>query len=235
MKTIAIQQPEHLPWLGFFNKMLRVDEYIFLDNVQFKKRYFENRNKIISTDNSAGWDWITAPVVTKDRFTQNINEVEIDYTQNWQAKYLNKIKWHYRKYEYFAEVFVEIEKIINRNFIKLLELNIALIQFVREYLNINTPTVLASEICHGRGSDLILKLCKLRRADVYLSGPDGRNYLNLPEFQNLNIQVEYHDYAHPQYEQQYDKTTGNFISHLSVLDLLFNCGRNSIEILKINY
>ncbi len=225
--VIAIQQPEHLPWLGFFNKMAIVDEFIYLDNVQFKKRYFENRNKIKAA-NKNGWEWLTVPVVTKDRYTQDINEVEIDYTQDWQRKYINKIRQNYGESRFFPEIFAEIEIIINKRFNRLFELNLALINFFKSYLGILTPAILASSFSNGKGSDLILDLCLKRKADTYLSGPDGRNYLLLEAFQRNKIRVEYHDYVHPVYTQKY----GPFISHMSIVDLIFNYGSDSKKIIR---
>lgn len=226
-KMVAIQQPEHFPWLGFFNKMILADEFIYLDNVQFKKRYFENRNKV-RANNADGWEWITVPVVSKGHYSQNINEVEIDYTQQWQRKYLRKISCFYGKTPFFSEIFGQIEPIINKKPGKLLELNLELIEFVRVYLGIATPAMPASGICEGNGSDLILGLCIKRNARAYLSGPDGRNYLKLDEFSKNNINVDYHDYSHCGYEQGYKP----FISHMSVMDLLFNYGKGSIKVIK---
>ncbi|MFA6129444.1 MAG: WbqC family protein [Candidatus Omnitrophota bacterium] len=222
---IAIQQPEHLPWVGFFNKMTLVDEFIYLDNVQFKKRYFENRNKIRT---AKGWEWCCVPVMTKGSFSQEIKDVQIDYIQNWQRKYLNKLKSHYGKTKYFAEVFAGIEGEINKNHPALLGLNIGLITWVRNYLGITTKTALASQICSGKGSDLILGICLKRKADTYFSGPDGRNYLKSGEFDKAKIALRYHDFTHPVYKQKYE----SFISHMSIVDLLFNYGKDACGIVR---
>lgn len=224
--VIAIQQPEHIPWIGFFNKMVLVDEYIFLDNVQFKKRYFENRNKIRVADK---WDWLTVPVITKGLYKQKINEVEIDDGQDWKRKYLNRIIASYARSAFFEEIFHGLSDLINKEHKKLLELNLALIQFVRNYAGIKTPVLTSSSIIEGKGTNLILDICFKRRANVYLSGPDGRNYLNSEEFQKNNIEIRYHDYVHPEYRQ----LCKPFISHMSVLDLLFNYGRDAIEIINM--
>lgn len=224
---IAIQQPEHFPWLGFFNKMRLVDEFIYLDNVQFKKRYFENRNRI-RTGNACGWEWLTVPVETKGRYTQKIKEVKIAYNENWQRKYLNKLKTNYNKAPFFKDIFKEIEEIINKEYKKLIDLNLALIVLVSEYLDIKTPIICASNIYENKGSDLILELCLKRGADTYLSGPDGRNYLDLDDFKHNNIKVIYHDYIHPIYPQ----LRHPFISQMSAVDLLFNYGKESLKVIK---
>lgn len=219
MKVVTIQQPEHLPWLGFFDKMRKCDLYIFLDNVQFKKRYFENRNKIRTND---GFHWLTVPVVTKGKYTQRINEVEIDNSQEWRKKYLGPIRHSYSKSPFFDTLFPELEELVNKDCSMLADLNLRLISLLRKVFEIETPTALASEIVNGpKGSDLILELCVRSGATEYISGPDGRNYLKLEEFERAGIKVSYHDYVHPEYPQMHQ---GGFISHMSAIDYIFNKG-----------
>ncbi len=220
---VAIQQPEHLPWIGFFDKMIKCDAYVFLDNVQYKKRYFENRNKIINRDGQC--QWITVPVISKGKYHQKISDVIIDNASNWQRKYLENIKRAYTKTIGFKDNFLMIEKIIRSDFKYLINLNIALINYYRNYYQISTPCYFASELIddHMNGSDLILQLCKSTKATKYLSGPDGRNYLKTDTFDTENIEIEYHDYQHPVYEQLYCKT---FSSHMSICDYTFNNGEN---------
>ncbi|WP_419786691.1 WbqC family protein [Pseudodesulfovibrio sp.] len=218
---VAIQQPEHLPWLGFFDKMRRCDLYVLLDNVQFKKRYFENRNKILTAN---GPQWVTVPVISKGRYTQPINQVMIDNTVNWRRKYLGSVQAAYGRTPYFPELFPRLEAVINKEFSRLADLNIALIEMVRDFTGIDTPMRLASDILPDtdvHGSDLILALSRASGADHYISGPDGRNYLDLGSFLDANIKVSYHDYNHPAYEQ----THGEFSSHMSAVDALFNVGK----------
>ena len=227
--VITVQQPEHFPWVGFFNKMLSVDEFIYLDNVQFKKRYFENRNKI-RTNTADNWQWVTVPVITKDLYTQKIKEVRIDYTQKWQRRYINKLSHYYSRAPFFDEIFQGVREIIDKRFERIIELNLELINFIKAYLDITTSAMLASDICDGKGSDLILDLCIKRNASVYLSGPDGRNYLEPDGFCKNNITIGYHDYTHPGYRQIYEP----FIPNMSAIDLLFNHGRDSLAIIKGN-
>jgi hypothetical protein len=226
---VAIQQPEHLPWMGFFDKMSKCDLFIYLDSVQFKKRYFENRNKIRGWD---GWRWLGVPVLTKGRFTQKINEVEIDDSGNWDGKYLETLRRSYAKTPEFDALFPDIERVIRGQHGKLLDLNLALIDVLRRHMGIDTPTALASEIVPSKilkGGDLILKLCEEVDADSYISGPDGKNYLRLDDFENARIKLEYHDYNHPLYRQMHGD---DFISHLSSVDFIFN--RNTASISQIS-
>jgi hypothetical protein len=223
-KVIAIQQPEHFPWLGFFDKMAKSDYFVYLDNVQFKKRYFENRNRI-RTERAS--QWITVPVLTKNRYHQKINEVIIDNEQDWRRKYLGAVRHAYAKARYLGEYIDELEKIIQQDFEKLVDLNLALIEWGREKLEIRTPTILASRIREykERGSDLILAICKDLRAKVYISGPDGRNYLKLDSFKQDKIKVIYHDYEHPTYKQLHQ----TFLSHMSIIDALFCEGKSKLR------
>ena len=104
---IAIHQPEFMPWLGFFQKMYLADKFIIFDHVQFKKRYFENRNQIVSSDGNVAY--ITVPVLTKNKYLQAINSVKIDQQQiQWKKKILNKIS-----------IFILKALILNTIFLKL--------------------------------------------------------------------------------------------------------------------
>ena len=221
---VAIQQPEHLPWLGFFDKMRRCDKYIFLDNVQFKKRYFENRNKIRTQD---GWQWVTVPVISKGRYTQKINEVMIDHSKSWQRNYLGRIQASYAKAPYFNDFFSSLEEIFSKNCERLLTLNLKLINMLRNCFKVDTPCFMASDLVQSgySGSDLILQLCLKCGADEYLSGPDGKNYLRLDQFQENGIEVIYHTYNHLKYPQLHGE---NFIPHMSAVDYVFNHGNRII-------
>ncbi|MBN2483448.1 MAG: WbqC family protein [Candidatus Omnitrophica bacterium] len=218
-KVVAIQQPEHLPWLGFFDKMKRCHEYIYLDNVQFKKRYFENRNRILTEQDI---QWVTVPVKTKGKYHQYINEVLIDDEKPWRRKYLGIIQRAYAKSPEFERYYGELTDIISRPVTRLVDLNIMLIDWIRTHLEITTPVRCASDIrgYHDKGSDLILAICKDTKADVYISGPDGRNYLDFDAFAEERIEVVFHEYHHPVYRQMSEP----FQSHMSIIDILF-CGQ----------
>lgn len=217
---VAIQQPEHLPWLGFFDKMRKCDKYIFLDNVQFKKRYFENRNKIRTRDS---WQWVSVPVITKGRYTQKINEVMIDNSMNWTRRHLGSLKTSYAKAPYFKDIFHSLEDILTGEHTHLSELNVALINYLKECSGIDTPGIKASDLISSEvtGSDLIMELCLEAGADTYLSGPDGKNYLDLDRFKEKGISVIYHEYDHPVYSQVQGT---DFLSHMSAVDYFFNHG-----------
>lgn len=225
---VAIHQPEFLPWLGFFYKMALADKYVVFDHVQFKKRYFENRNRIVSPKKEISY--ISVPVKTKGRYTQSICDVEIDNTQRWKDKLLKKIQHFYSKAAYFKEYYEDLYSLINvKEYNYLLELNVAIISYFRRHIGISTPMVYSSEfdVDSYKGSDLILQLCILNKAKVYLCGISGRNYLNLKDFKDNNIKIQWMDYKSPAYSQLCE----GFVPNMSTLDLLFNHGKNSLKIL----
>jgi len=227
---IAIQQPEHLPWIGFFNKMAQVDLYVYLDNVQFKRRYFENRNRISGTD---GIHWITVPVQTKGKFTQLIRDVAIDNSWNWRQKYLGTLSHAYAKAPYSQKVRDIVSPVIEAPCDILLDLNLKLIERLRNYFAITTPTICATELAVDEfsGSDLILQICLKLKASVYVSGPDGRNYLDITAFQKKGVRVIFHDFQHPVYPRQ----GLAFCSHLSVVDAIAFLGEKTKALVKDCY
>jgi WbqC-like protein family len=224
---IAIHQPEFMPWLGFFDKMNRVDTYVVFDHVQFKKRYFENRNRIKIGDAPV---WITLPVKSKKKFTQKIMEVEIDQGVNWQKKMWGRVSHAYAKSPYFKEYAAEIESLIfTVGYTRLIDFNLALIHWIRRILDIHTPVVFSStlNIEQFKASQLILEICKRLGSGKYLCGLSGRDYLRIDDFEDAGVKVIWQEFKHPVYPQ----TGKEFISHLSALDLIFNCGPNSKTIL----
>lgn len=226
MKTISIHQPGYLPWLGYFEKIARADVHVFLDDVQFEKNSFDNRNRI---RNSQGWLWLTVPVLTKGRFGENIlKEVEIDNHSRWAQKHWKSILMNYGKTPYFRAHADFFEQVYSKPWTKLLDLNLEIISYLLKTFHIETPLVYSSQIQKtGKKSDLVLGLCKQFKADVYLSGALGKDYLDMESFRKEDIRVIFQDYAHPLYRQPFSE----FISHLSALDLVFNEGRRSLEIL----
>ena len=140
---VSIQQLEHFPWIGFFNKMSQADKFILLDHVQFKKNYFENRNRI-KTQN--GWSWISVPVLIKGRYGQKINEVEINVITNWKKKYLKTIEQNYHKAAYYKELREFILPAFDVGGIKLCDLNLNLIQRISKYFELDTEWYISSDL-----------------------------------------------------------------------------------------
>lgn len=222
-----MHQPEHLPWLGFFDKMRRCDVLVLLDTVQFARRDFQNRNRI---KGPGGAIWLTVPVTSKGKVDQSIEDVEICNDQNWRKKCWNAIHHNYAKAPYFSIHRAFFEELYAREWTRLVELNVAVIRYLAEQLGIGTRIVASSELdvrVRG-GTDVALGVCRAVGADVYLSGPFGKNYLDEGRLAESSIDVEYHDFEHPRYPQLF----GGFLPQMSAIDLLFNCGKESCAILE---
>jgi hypothetical protein len=223
---VAILQPSYLPWIGYFDQIAKVDQFVFLDNIQFTRRDWRNRNKIRTAQ---GWSWLTVPVIQKNRFAQTLLETQIDSSSNWRTKHLNAIRHNYIKTEFFDLYFPKIETIINKDWDLLVDLCLELTENLKNWLSISTPTVRSSDLnISEKKGDKILALCRKLKATHYLTGDLAKDYLNESEFLSYNIRLEYHNYKHPPYLQRYPE----FVPYMSVVDLLFNQGEKSLEILQ---
>ncbi len=220
--VITIHQPEHLPWLGLFNKIAKAEMFVILDSVQYEKNYFQSRNKILGTN---GVQWINIPVNVKGHMDGTIATTEISTAPNnlkWKTKYLQTIRQSYGKYPFFDEVYPVLETAILTESPYFCDINIAIIKDFCECLDIHPEYVRSSELSvNGLKSSLILDICKEVGATTYIAGPSGRDYLDMESFKEAGIEVKFNDYAHPVYPQ---KRTEEFTDHLSALDLFMNCG-----------
>ncbi len=219
---VAIHQPQYIPWLGYFNKMIASDVFCYLDNVQYKKNEWQNRNRIKTARN---WQWLTVPV--QYRFPQKINEVTINNTVSWKRKHLQALITNYNKAPFFREYIGFFEDVYSKDWEFLSELNVYLIEKICNILNLNKRTaVLASDLSLSDDpTDRLIDICKALGGNTYLSGPDGIKYMNVERFKKREVKVIVQNFKHPVYPQLF----GDFQSHLSIVDLLFNCGPQSIE------
>jgi len=224
MIKISIHQPGYIPWSGFFKKIQSVDVFVFLDDVQYEIRGWQNRNKIKIDGKEM---WLTVPI--NNKFGTLLSEISIDNSRNWAKKHFNSITHGYAKSKYFQEYKNEIHDIYKKDYEFLIELNLDIIHYIMEKLKINTKTLLSSELgLKEQGSDRILKICKELDADYYLSGISGSDYINKKKFEESNIKLEFQDFQHPEYNQ----LSTPFVPNLSIIDLLFNEGQNAEKILK---
>jgi len=222
---IAILQPAYLPWLGFFDQMARVDQFVFLDDVQFTRRDWRNRNRIRTNH---CWSWLTVPVLSKHRYNQSLRETRLDNTVTWRRKHLQALRHNYGRAPYFDLHFPYFESIYQREWNHLIDLCMETLNYLKEALGIDTPTLFSSEMSvGGEKDDKILNLCRRLQADRYLTGEMASAYLVEDKFSQHQIQLEYHQYTHTIYRQQYE----GFVPYLSVVDVLFNEGSRSLEII----
>lgn len=189
---VTVHQIEHAPHLSLFNKFEKADVVVLGDTFQFKKNYYENRNKI-RANNKEGWQWITVPVESDNH--KPIDEVRIQYRNRWQEKYLKTLTQNYSKAPYFNFVYSSISDIImNPQIIYISDLNEAILNYALNCLNIIKPIIKTSELNldkNLKGTNLLVEICKKVGANIYLSGASGKDYLELDKFKD--IQVIFHE------------------------------------------
>lgn len=223
--VVTIHQPEHLPWLGFVDKIRQCDLFVFLDCVQYEKNYFQNRNRVRT---GAGATWVTVPVMTAGAFGQTVRDARIADDRPWRRKICQTIAQGYRRAPFVAEYLSELETIYGRPWRFLADLNIAIIQWVAQAFGLARRFVRASQLAvAGRRSELLARICVAVGAKVYLSGVSGRDYLDERPFAEAGIAVRYQSFNHPVYRQCYEP----FLANMSSIDLLFTQGPASLEIL----
>ena len=222
---VSIHQPQYLPWLGYFDKIDAADVFCFLDNVQYKKNEWQNRNRIKTAQ---GAQWLTVPV--SYRFGQKISEVLVNNHENWVRKHLQGLVTNYAKAPFFEQYFGLIEEVLRRPWERLADLNIHLIEVLINGLGLtDTETVVASDLdLRDDPTDRLVDICRSVGADAYLSGKDGAKYMDLARFEDAGIAVVFQEFRHPVYTQLF----GGFESHLSVVDLLFNCGPDAAAVIR---
>jgi hypothetical protein len=230
-KVISIHQPNYMPWVGYFNKIVNSDIFVFLDNAQFSKGSFTNRNKIkLSNGNEY---WLTVPVSVKGKNKQFINEVEINKLVHWEKKHLESIKQSYSKSPFFEKLYPQLFEILTQGFSTLKELNIAIINLILSHGQVRTKIYVASELAIDFGekkkNDLLISLCKYFSATTYLSGRGALQYNDEMLFKENGINLIYQDFKTPYYQQFH----GNYIENLSVIDYLFCNGfDNFFQVIK---
>jgi hypothetical protein len=233
---LVAHQPECMPWLGNISKATMGDVYLILDSVQYVKEHWQNRNKIrLKCD--IGYQWLIIPVLYAKNHLIKTNEVRL--TQGiWKRKHLKAFELSYSKAPFFEEIYNDIQLIYSNKFDYLIDFLMEFIKYAFCKFEINIPVYRTSELIklgykiEGKKSELIISMCKAINADTFIFGKDGRKYIEKEIFNANKINFFFQDFTHPVYNQIH----GDFISHLSFLDLLFNYGPKSIDILgKSNY
>lgn len=226
---VAIHQPNFLPWLGYFYKIAQCDVFVLLDNVQYTKNSFINRNKIKT---SQGVMWLTVPVKTKGLFGQLIKDVEINNMVDWRKKHLGTLEANYRKARFFEPIFQGLKTIyFTDDWSKLCELNIRLLEWVLSLLELEKKLVRASNLnVEGESTQLLINIVKKVGGNIYLSGFGGSKYQEEELFKREGIKLQYYEFSHPIYPQLWS----DFVPNLSIIDLLFNCEPESLDIILRN-
>ena len=229
--VLVAHQPEYFPWLGFIAKAQLADVYYIVDTVQYMKEHWHSRNKIRKKD---GWLWINTPVLQSKSKILMWPEAKIDNTKPWKRKQLSSIQMCYSRSKYYKEIYAELEEIYSKDYEYLIDFNEQIIKYAFKKFNINVPVYKTSELIKeghdisGVKTDLILNMCKAANAKTFIFGQDGKTYIEENKFKQAGVEYKFQNFKHPEYKQRYPE----FESHMSFIDLLFNHGKNSIEILK---
>jgi hypothetical protein len=226
MKPACIHQPDFLPYLGFFHRLLYTDLLIILDDVQFLRRGWHHRDLI---KGSKGAQWLTLSIKKGD-YHQNINQVILHADRDrWISNHLNLLRANYSKAPFFKAYFPQIEAIYRKKAVRMIDLNMAFLHFFFDLFGLDNQIVLSSDLgVEGKSNLRLINLLKSVDRRRYLSGIGARDYLDERQFQAAGIRVDWQRFDHPVYPQLH----GKFIPNLSCIDILFNCGPEAEAILK---
>lgn len=223
---LSANQPYFAPYPGFFHKARLSDVFVMLDEVQFPRgTTWLSRNRF---KNHQGTLWLTLPVWKKGLGLQKINDVRIAHEGHWARKHLESLKTAYAHAPYFREHADFIGSVFSENFERLADLNLAVIRYMMNDLGIDTEIVPLSDLGIGeKGDRRLIEICRQMGADRFLAQEGARKYLDADLFRNAGITLEFFRPPSPVYPQLW----GDFISNLSALDLIFNCGPKARDIL----
>jgi hypothetical protein len=228
-KIVTIHQPNYLPWIGLFSRVKHTDCFVMADIMPFTRRSVTHRNKIKI---NSGWHYLTVPISSEFELAR-ICDVKLPTDNSWQQSHWKLISDSYAKTDFFSQYKDFFKELYEKHFDTLSQLNEEIIRHLFTCFDIKVEILKASELIVDadlKKTDLIIELLKQTHADVYLSGPSGKEYLETEKFTNHNIELRYFRFEHPVYKQRFV----NFEPNMSAIDLLFNIGPQASEILKIS-
>jgi len=217
--VVSGHQPNYLPWLGFFDKMLQCDLFIIEDNVQFELQGFQNRNRVKTLN---GVKWLTVPIEHAGGLMP-ISEVKIANRAepDWAKRHWLTLKYNYCRAPYWEKFSGFFEETLKQEWTRLIDLNMHLIKGIMQFLYLKTPLVMSSSLnVSEKGSEKVLAQCKVLDASTLLAGVGAKDYLNLERFKEEGVEVVFQDFRYPVYPQLH----GAFVPDLSVVDYLFCAG-----------
>jgi hypothetical protein len=228
MTRIGVHQPNYFPWIGYFHKLAAVDVFVLLDNVEFQHGNAKSVTNRTAIKLSHGHQRITVPIL-RTGAPQSLQDVRVDERQRWKHKHLGSLKAAYGRAPAFSSIFPAVAAVIESAGDSLAALNRQSIEVACRLLGIETPLFLASslDLRATEKSERLVEICRKVGGTAYLSGQGGRRYNDEQLFESNGIQLEYPNFACPEYPQLH----GAFVPNLSILDLLFNCGRDARRLL----
>jgi hypothetical protein len=228
---VAAHQPAYLPWLGYLDKLAQADVFVVMDDLQYEAQNFQNRNRV-KLNSGAGW--LTVPL-ERGAQTDRILDKRIHQggspREHWQRRTWRTLETHYGRAPHFARYAEELAEVYRRPWDRLVDLDQHVLELARRWLGITRPILQASSLgLVGGKTDRIIDLCRKLGARVYLSGSGGSTgYLDVAALRRAGITVRWQRFTHPVYPQRYPAL--GFLPNLAFLDLVFNCGPASRDIL----
>lgn len=221
-KKIAILQSNYIPWKGYFDLIAYVDEFVIYDEMQFTKRDWRNRNRIKTP---SGLQWLTIPVLTKGNFHQKISETMVD-GMGWAKTHWASLEKNYSRSTFFREISYWLKPLyLERTYSLISEVNRVFIEAICSFLQIKTKITCSSNFnLIGEKSERLANICTQAGASEYVSGPAARDYLDSISFSQKNINLRWFNYSN---YNEYNQLWGYFRHEVSILDLLFNCGKKT--------
>lgn len=220
-KKIFIHQPDFIPWIGFFQKLKKSSIYVILDDVQYIRRGWINRDQIL-LDNKL--KWVTVPVYSKGNYRELIKNIKINYETKWIEKILKTFEYNYSSYPYYNLHISSLTKIFQKKHEYLIDLNLDLIKYVMNHYNIKTKLVLSSKLnTKGLKSQKILNILLNLGSNFYITGFGSKNYLDEGLFKKNKIEIEYFDFENIDFE---DNLMNNNLKNVSILELMFKTNKS---------
>jgi len=222
---LSIMQPYFLPYLGYFSLIKHTDEFILFDTVQFIRHGWIERNRILKPSN--GWQYIMVPLKKHSRETL-IKDIEINNDQQWKEKILAQLQHYKKQAPYFSNVIDILNEIFSKEYATIVDLNLASLKTVCNYLGINTPIQVFSlmniDIEPANAPDeWALNICKaLGNVDEYWNPPGGQSFFDRKKYENAGINLKFHSAILTDYDQKRNV----FEPGLSILDVMMF---NSVE------
>ncbi len=230
MKT-TILQPTYLPWIGYFEMLDATEQYVVFDHVQYASKSWQQRNRVKAPH---GEVMLTIPVLSDGKQDVAIRDKRVDQRQPWVRKHLKTIKLGYQKAPHFARYYDGLVEVLERKPERLVDLTLSLIEFLIDAFGIETTVRRSSEILAGTDdSDLgktekVVNLCERAGATLLYDGAAAQEFLQLDQFADKGIDITFQSYEHPTYPQ----LGKQFLPYMGAIDLLFNCGPDSLAVIR---
>ena len=226
MKVVVLQ-PSFLPWQGHLDQYAWCDRFVLYDDVQFDKHGWRNRNRILTAQ---GVTWLSIPVKAKG--APLVRDIEVDYAQPWRRKHLETLRQAYTKAPFFDWLYPDLQQYYANDWARLLDWDVEGLKWLTARLGLPWKGVFSSDLdAPGQKTERLIAICQKLKATEYLTGDAARDYLDESQFERIGVKVRWHGYQHPVYPQR----GSDFVSHLSIVDLMFQAGPDSLKTLQRSF